>query len=106
MKSLVKKVSSVELLTGKRNKNDASELVRENLIAPYVSKNWQKHENALVQGTDLGIPFYNSKNNTMYVLFGDTFGRTKPKSKTVEEDDAHWRSSVMAISKDYDLSDG
>ncbi|MBE5756768.1 MAG: DUF4185 domain-containing protein [Clostridiales bacterium] len=94
MENLVKKVTGIEFLTGERNKNDASKVVRENLIKPYVSKNWKRHEKALVKGTDLGIPFYNSKNDTMYILFGDTFSVNRQ------------RGSVMAISRDYDLSDG
>ena len=52
-----------------------------------------------VGGCDLGIPVYNSKNDTMYVFFGDTF-----MSHTQMSGD--WRSNVCLTSKDFDLHDG
>ena len=53
----------------------------------------------VVGGTDLGIPVYNSKNDTMYLFFGDTFQNEKNQT-------GYWRSNVVGLSKDYDLSDG
>ena len=52
-----------------------------------------------VGGTDLGIPLYNSKNDTVYVFFGDTFMAHSQMS-------GDWRSNVCLTSKDYNLSDG
>jgi len=51
-----------------------------------------------VGGTDLGIPFYNATNDTMYLAFGDTFSHN--------DFSGNWRSNVLAKSTDYDLSDG
>ena len=51
-----------------------------------------------VGGTDLGFPIYNSKNDTMYYAFGDTFG--DPGQTTM------WRSNTLAMSRDFDFSDG
>ena len=52
-----------------------------------------------VGGCDLGVPLYNSKNDTMYVFFGDTFmGHTELAGD--------WRSNVCLMSKDFNLSDG
>ena len=50
-------------------------------------------------GTDLGFPVYDSTTEEMYVFFGDTFTEHTATS-------GDWRSNVMAISKDFDLSDG
>ncbi|MBE5757198.1 MAG: DUF4185 domain-containing protein [Clostridiales bacterium] len=50
-------------------------------------------------GTDLGIPVYNSKNDTMYVFFGDTFRNPVTMG-------GDWRSNVCLTSKDYNLVDG
>lgn len=52
-----------------------------------------------VGGTDLGFPIYNSKNNKMYYVFGDTF--LNPENQT-----GLWRSNVMAYGSDMDYSDG
>ena len=51
-----------------------------------------------VGGTDLGFPVYNSRNDTMYYAFGDTFG--DPGQTT------SWRSNTLAMSRDFDFSDG
>ncbi len=62
--------------------------------APVDTKeNWQ------VGGTDLGFPIYNKTNGTMYVAFGDTFMNASNQSGL-------WRSNVLGITKDFDLSDG
>ena len=68
------------------------------LITGEESEN-QTYSKYLVGGTDLGIPVYNSKNDTMYLFFGDTF----MANKTMEGD---WRSNVCFTSKDWNLSDG
>ena len=52
----------------------------------------------LVGGTDLGFPIYNGKNDTMYYAFGDTFPNP--------DQTGAWRSNTLAISKDFDFSDG
>lgn len=52
----------------------------------------------LVGGTDLGFPIYNSTNDTMYYAFGDTFPNP--------DQTGAWRSNTLAISKDFDFSDG
>lgn len=49
-------------------------------------------------GTDLGFPIYNSINNKMYYAFGDSFSDPGQTSR--------WRSNTLAISEDYDFSDG
>ncbi len=58
-----------------------------------------KTDEYAVGGTDLGFPIYNSKNDTMYLAFGDTFMDAATQSGL-------WRSNVLAHSTDYDLSDG
>lgn len=50
-----------------------------------------------VGGTDLGFPVYIPEINKTYYFFGDTF--TSGQS-------GHWRSNVMGISEDDNLSDG
>lgn len=57
-----------------------------------------KTDEYTVGGTDLGFPCYNSKNDTMYMFFGDTF--TSPMQS------GRWRSNTIAMSKDFNLSDG
>ena len=52
-----------------------------------------------VGGTDLGVPLYNSQNDTMYIFFGDTF-----ENGSILE--GNWRSNVCFTSTDKDLSDG
>lgn len=56
-----------------------------------------------IMSTDLGIPFYSSKNNCMYMIFGDTFGTQWP-SKEKERD--KWRGNVLGIIENTDLSNG
>ncbi len=51
-----------------------------------------------VGGTDLGFPLYNSKTGEMHIFFGDTFD--SPSMTGL------WRSNVMAVTDDFDLSDG
>ena len=92
---LIKKVSGVEFLTGRMYSR--KELTDTEVIVD--SDNHAKFPEAEVCGTDLGVPFYNSKNDTMYLLFGDTFG---PRGSGITK----WRSSVMSYSTDYDLKDG
>lgn len=50
-----------------------------------------------VGGCDLGYPLYVKEKDQIYYFFGDTFtsGQT-----------GHWRSNVVGISEDKDLSDG
>ena len=50
-----------------------------------------------VGGCDLGFPLYVKEKDQIYYFFGDTFtsGQT-----------GHWRSNVVGISEDKDLSDG
>ena len=50
-----------------------------------------------VGGTDLGFPVYIPEIDKIYYFFGDTF--TTGQS-------GHWRSNVMGISEDKNLSDG
>ena len=58
---------------------------------------------ALVAGTDLGIPVYDSKNDRMLLYFGDTYsGQVNGEGSGT----GNWRSNVCAYSKDFDLSDG
>lgn len=58
-----------------------------------------KTDEYAVGGCDLGFPIYNSKNNTMYLAFGDTFMDAASQSGL-------WRSNMLAYSTDFDLSDG
>ena len=58
---------------------------------------------ALVAGTDLGIPVYDSQNQRMLLLYGDTFSKQKAGEGSGYND---WRSNVCAYSTDFDLSDG
>ena len=58
---------------------------------------------ALVGGTDLGIPVYDSKNERMLLLYGDTFSGQKAGEGSGYGD---WRSNVCAYSTDFNLSDG
>ena len=89
---LVLSVDGVELITG-----DNPYVVGENdTTFVYTSRNHKNFRVDDVGGTDLGVPFYNSVTDEMYLLFGDTYGASS----------SNWRSSVMAISKDYNLSDG
>lgn len=56
-----------------------------------------------VAGTDLGIPVYDSINERMLLLFGDTFsGQNKGEGSGFND----WRSNVSAYSTDFNLSDG
>ena len=64
----------------------------------YFTKN-NTLDNFNVGGTDLGWPVYDSKTDEMYMFFGDTFN----KHITIGGD---WRSNVMGVSKDFNLSDG
>ena len=52
-----------------------------------------------IGGTDLGIPYYDSTRNKMYLLFGDTFSGINNMS-------GDWRSQTVGISTDFNLSDG
>ena len=76
----VENVKTTAQLTGKKAVTD-------------TLSNWQ------IGGTDLGFPIYNSTNDTMYIAFGDTF--RNPENMT-----GGWRSNVLGISRDFDLSDG
>ncbi len=75
----VESVEHLELVTGPNSANKTDEYA--------------------VGGCDLGFPIYNSKNNTMYLAFGDTFMDAPSQSGL-------WRSNVLAYSTDYDLTDG
>ena len=87
----VKSVVGIEFLTGRRFYTNS-----EGKRVPYTAYNFVNFTDNDVGGTDLGVPFYNSKNDTMYFLFGDTYGASG----------GNWRSSVMGITKDFDASDG
>lgn len=52
-----------------------------------------------IGGTDLGIPYYDDSRDEMYLLFGDTFSG-------INNMVGDWRSQVVGISKDLELSDG
>ena len=92
----VNSVEVVEFLTGKiYYRKTGNELGKRDT---HEAKNYTELFEAVVGGTDLGIPFYNSQNETMYLLFGDTFGDSSATG--------NWRSSVMSYSTDWDLSDG
>jgi len=97
----VQNVEGIEFITG-----DYSGAFKPGTTEKYLykSRNHQALEGADVGGTDLGIPFYNSNDGKMYILFGDTYGH----GRTTDGEDVsrNWRSSVMAISDDFDLSDG
>ena len=58
---------------------------------------------ARVAGTDLGIPVYDSQNQRMLLLYGDTFSSQKAGEGSGYND---WRSNVCAYSTDFDLFDG
>jgi len=100
--SYIMSVDGVELITGDNPYavSDSGATFR------YDSRNHTKFMNDDVGGTDLGIPFYNSKNNTMYILYGDTYGTGRAQTPDGQDRGSNWRSSVMAISKDYNLADG
>lgn len=68
------------------------------LITGAESEN-KTDEGYLIGGTDLGIPVYNSVTEEMYLFFGDTFQNNKTQT-------GYWRSNVVGVSKDFDLSDG
>ncbi|MBR2614438.1 MAG: DUF4185 domain-containing protein [Clostridia bacterium] len=54
-----------------------------------------------VGGTDLGISINDYKNNRTFLLFGDTFSDELGKFDGTN----NWRSGVIAVTTDYDLSD-
>jgi len=96
MDKLVKKVEGVEFLTGRIYSR--KELTDEEKIID--TRNHRKFPEADVWGTDLGALFYNSKDDNMYVIFGDTFGE-RGSGLT------RWRSNTLAYSRDYkNLSNG
>ena len=52
-----------------------------------------------IGGTDLGFPYYDTSNNKMVFLFGDTFS-------SINKGNAGWRSNVIGVTSDFDASDG
>ena len=100
--SAIANVEGVELITG----DYSAAINASGSKYLYESRNHKNLRDDDIGGTDLGIPFYNSKNDTMYILYGDTYGTGRAETESGEDDSRNWRSSVMAISKDYDLSDG
>ncbi len=52
-----------------------------------------------IGGTDLGIPYYDDVRKQMYFLFGDSFAG-------INDLNGNWRSQVVGISTDLDMSDG
>ena len=78
--TLMESVDYVGLITGENSKNKTM-------------------TNYKFGGTDLGIPVYNSVNDTMYVFFGDTF-------RYPETMGGDYRSNVCLTTKDYKLSNG
>ncbi|MBR2968368.1 MAG: DUF4185 domain-containing protein [Clostridia bacterium] len=96
--SYIMSVDGVELITG----DNPYVVGADGNTFVYNSRNHKALKSDDVGGTDLGVPFYNSVTGEMYLLFGDTFGA----SNNGKNHSGNWRSSVMAISKDFDLSDG
>ncbi len=97
----VERVDSIEFVTGKRSMKVSAE----DKVFAFESANLKALRQDDVVGTDLGVPFYSKKNNRMYLLFGDTYGAGKMNAQG-EAPDKQWRSSTMAVSSDFDLSDG
>ena len=59
-------------------------------------------------GTDLGIPVYDSQRQRTLIFFGDTFENIDHNSTTNSFPNGSWtwRSNIMAVSTDTNLSDG
>lgn len=55
-----------------------------------------------IDGTDLGIIYYDSTKNQMRYLFGDTFSDVKEDGTLT----GNWRSQTVGITSDFDASDG
>lgn len=70
------------------------------IVAPFTGDNSfnKTGEYWDVGGTDLGIPIYDEANKKMYFAFGDTYSNPNQLG--------NWRSNVMAVSTDFDASDG
>ncbi len=99
--SIVKKVSGVEFLTGKRT----ATVKETGKTFYYESKNLLKFPDDDVCGTDGGEIFYNSKTDTTFILFGDSYAAGKMNAAG-EAPDRQWRSNLLAMTKDTDASDG
>ena len=97
--SYIMSVDGVELITG----DVPYAIGADGKTFRYTSRNHKSLIGDDVGGTDLGVPVYNSVTGEMYLLFGDTYGAS---TATGQNHSGNWRSSVMAISKDFDLSDG
>jgi len=52
-----------------------------------------------IYGTDLGIPCYSEKENSLWLFFGDTFSTPLPS-------DVNWRGTVVGKVKEFDFSKG
>ena len=52
-----------------------------------------------IGGTDLGIPYYDDKQDKMFFLFGDTWDG-------INSMQGYWRSNVLGVTTDYDASNG
>ena len=62
-----------------------------------------------VAGTDLGIPCYNESTGKMHLFFGDTFNALNYNNEGDNKGFkgfSVWNSNVMAVSSDFNLSDG
>lgn len=53
-----------------------------------------------VWGTDIGLPFYSKKYNSLYYIFGDTFSTEFPK------DGKDWRGTVIGVNKISTIKNG
>lgn len=56
-----------------------------------------------VDGTDLGIPVYSSKENNLWIFFGDTFDRPFPKDNG--DGKAYWRGTVIGKMEKFNPED-
>jgi len=100
--SYIMSVDGVELITG----DNPFVIGASGATFRYNSRNHKNFMSDDIGGTDLGVPVYNSVTGEMYLLYGDTYGTGRALTEDGQDRGKNWRSSVMAISKDFDLSDG
>lgn len=55
-----------------------------------------------VYGTDIGLPFYSEKYQSLYYIFGDTFSTAFPKDPGPND----WRGTVIGVNKLSTIKDG
>ena len=77
--SIVKKIEFKEFVTGPDS--------------PSKTLKWK------VNGTDLGIPCYSAKEDSLWLFFGDTFSSPLP------DNNAYWRGTVIGKVKNYRFED-